>query len=382
MKKIINLLLATLVFLGVSCTEDLEYRPGGVTAVKELLAPADNYYVELQSSSKSTLNFQWEPAQAEDGQKPQYEVVFFQKIGGEILYRLDAGSSTSYDFKHKDLNIAAKAAGVAAGESGEVFWAVVANRGVTSAPVEATPRSLTIKRLFGFDVIPSTLFLSGAATEYGTDLSGAMQFQSTGTDVGEYTAVTRLKAGETYEMWETAAGGRHFTIENGELREFGADVKPASKAATADKDGLFRIWVDFNTRATLVEEITKVAFYQRDDVGHSAELTYQGRGLWRLTKHTTASGDDRYGFYAQINGETSYQEKWSSVNFNNNSAPTTGTAIDWWRVTMNKDTTSDGWWGYAYKWITSEWEATKVVTIEMHIDHTHDFFYHTVTYVK
>lgn len=384
MKKILNMLMAAgLAVWGASCSSDLDYEPGGVTPVKALLLPADNWYVELQSASSATETFSWEPALAADGQLPHYEVVFLAQPDGEIVYRYDAGSKTSVAVPHKELNLAAKAAGIDAGASGDFYWSVVSSRGVTTAPVEATPRCISVKRLFGFDVIPSTLYLTGEATEVGDDLSLAMQFQSTGEDVGEFTAIMRLEAGKTYSMYETTdASSRHFTIEEGELREFGADVKPATSLASVDKTGIYRVYVDFNTRSTIVEEVTRLAFYQRDDVGNAVELTYQGLGVWKLENHTTTEGDNRYGFLANISGATSYQEKWSSVNYNNYNAPTTGTSLDWWEIYMNKDITADGWWGYTFKWIDSEWAEKKVVTIEVHMDHTQNFFYHTVTYVK
>ena len=106
MKKILNILMAALVLTGISCSEDLEYKPGGVTPVQTLLLPADNYYVELQSASTATLRFSWEPALAADGQLPHYEVVFFGKPGGEIVYRCDAGSSTSVDIPVVPMNTA------------------------------------------------------------------------------------------------------------------------------------------------------------------------------------------------------------------------------------------------------------------------------------
>ena len=149
-----------------------------------------------------------------------------------------------------------------------------------------------------------------------------------------------------------------------------------------ETSGIYRIYVDFNTRATIVEQVTKLAMYQRDNVGGAVELTYQGLGVWLLEKHTTEDGDNRYGFVATLSGDTTYQEKWSSVNYNNNDAPTSGSAPDWWKIYMNKDITSDGWWGYTFKWITDSWSATKVVTIEVHMDHTRDYYYHTVTYIE
>ena len=55
MKKILNILMAALVLTGISCSEDLEYKPGGVTPVQTLLLPADNYYVEPVSYTHLTL---------------------------------------------------------------------------------------------------------------------------------------------------------------------------------------------------------------------------------------------------------------------------------------------------------------------------------------
>ena len=152
-------------------------------------------------------------------------------------------------------------------------------------------------------------------------------------DGGEFTVIGYLEAGKTYEMCEDTSGsGRRFSIESGELREFGADVKPATAAASVETSGIYRIYVDFNTRATIVEQVTKLAMYQRDNVGGAVELTYQGLGVWLLEKHTTEDGDNRYGFVATLSGDTTYQEKWSSVNYNNNDAPTSGSAPDWWKI--------------------------------------------------
>ena len=384
MKKILNMLMtAGLVVWGASCTNDLEYEPGGVTPVRTLLQPADGSYVELLSAATATMRFEWSPAQAEDGQLPHYEVVFLARPDGEIVYRCDAGSATSLAIAHKELNLAAKAAGIANGESGDLYWSVVSSRGVTTAPVVATPRSLSVKRLFGFDIIPATLYLTGAATEVGEDLSQAMQFQEESAEPGIFTVIMRLEAGKSYSMYETTdASSRHFTIEEGELREFGADVKPATTPATVERTGIYRIRVDFNTRSANVEEVTRLAFYQRDDVGNAAALTYRGLGVWVLEQYTTSDGDNRYGFLADLSGATTYQEKWSSVNYNNNNAPTSSTSLDWWTIYMNKDITSDGWWGYTFKWIDAEWAEKKVVTIEVHMDHTQNYYYHTVTYVK
>lgn len=367
-----------------SCSEDRDYKPGGTTPVKGLLAPADNHYVELQSSSAAVLNFAWEPALAIDGQNPGYEVVILNRPGGEIVYRIDAGGATSVKVQHKVLNIAAKAAGIGAGESGDMYWTVVSNRGVETAPLGAAPKCISVTRLFGFDVIPASLYITGEATETATDLDAALQFQdvSPSEETGEYIVISRLETGKTYEICENTTGsGRRFTIEEGELREFGAEVKPGTRPAAVNKSGIYRVYVDFNTRSTIIEEVTRVAFYQRDNEGGAVALEYRGLGVWMLEAHETTAGDNRYGFVASISGATTYKEKWSSVNYDNNS-PSAASPLSWWKVFMNKDIAADGWWGYSYKWITSDWAETKKVTIEMHMDHTQDFYYHTVKYIK
>ena len=288
MKKILNILMAALVLTGISCSEDLEYKPGGVTPVQTLLLPADNYYVELQSASTATLRFSWEPALAADGQLPHYEVVFFGKPGGEIVYRCDAGSSTSVDIVHKEINRIANAAGIDVGADGAVYWSVVSSRGVDTAPVVATPRRLELTRLLGFNVIPDQLFLTGEATEGGSDLENACVGRKTGD--GEFTFYQQLEAGKGFTFVSSKGDDRTtYTVVNGVLNDQSAEP------ATIDRSGVYRIKLDLNVRGITFEHIDRVEFNFAPRTEDNGNMEYIGNGCWKFSDYNVKFREESWG---------------------------------------------------------------------------------------
>lgn len=301
MKKIFNILVAALVLTGVSCTDDLEYKPGGVTPVTTLLLPADNYYVELQSASTAVLRFAWEPAQAADGQLPHYEVVFFNKPGGEIVYRYDAGSSTSIAIAHKEINRIASAAGIDVGADGAVYWSVVSCRGIETAPVAAAPRQLELTRLLGFNVIPEQLFLTGDATEAGDELASACVGRKTGD--GEFTFYQRLEAGKGFTFVSSKGDDRAtYTVVNGVLNDQSAEP------ATIDRTGVYRIKLDMNVRGITFEYIDRVEFNFAPRTSDNGNMEYIGNGCWKFSDYKVEFReegwglDQRYNFHPVFDG--------------------------------------------------------------------------------
>lgn len=370
-------LAALLVTACAACTEDMDYEPGGVTPVKQLLLPADNYYVALQSSATETLAFAWSPATADDGMKPHYEVVFMAAAGGEVLYRYDAGFDTRTAVSHKDLNKIAGACGIKTGTTGEVMWSVVSSRAGERSEIVAPARELTIKRLNGFEEIPTELYLLGDGTDAG---DRALRCLEGGADGGEYTVYTRLEAGKNYYFTSTVDEGktpRTFAIDaNGIIVE-------SETPSTADKTGIFRLFLDFNTRAVTVTEINRVQLFQCSQGTSSQDFAYAGRGVWKASDIETAEGDDRYLFHTWTDGSGNWNEKWASRNWDNASAPSAGSAADFWSVYPQTDRLNDAW-GYSYKWIHAEWDTKKTVDVEirMNLDDydSRPFFYHTVSY--
>lgn len=301
MKKIINIFVAALLFTGVSCTEDMDYKPGFVTSVNTLLVPADNYYVELQSVSTASQKFQWEPASAEDGQLPHYEVVFFAKPDGDIVYRYDAGSKTTVNIGHKEINRAANAAGVEVGADGVIYWSVVASRGLYQARVDATPRRLELTRLLGFNVIPTTLYITGEGSEVGEELSNASKARMTGD--GEFTIYQRLEAGKGFKFVSAKEGDyTSYTVVNGVLDD--QSTVPATVATT----GVYRITLDMNVRGISFTLVNKVVYNFAPRTSDNREMTYIGNGCWKMTDYKVQFReegwglDERYNFHPFFDG--------------------------------------------------------------------------------
>src|SRR5690606_40794411 len=136
-----------------------------------------------------------------------YEVVFYKETDLEkTVYRIvsEKGGKELYAaISHLDINRAAAAAGIPTGETGTIYWAVASWRGVTSA-VSAKKNKLTVKRLEGFEVIPDAVFITGEATETGSDISQALSL--TKTDDGKFEIYTRLKNEGGYRFVDRTTG--------------------------------------------------------------------------------------------------------------------------------------------------------------------------------
>ena len=134
-------------FLGTSCTEDMEYKDVDITPVSQLYSPKDNQSVQLLASATASLFFEWSSSLAADGNAPQYEVVF-DKVDGDFsnpIYRQtsdDLGTRNYATISHKVLDKVAQMAGVANGETGTVKWTVVSSRGIVSK-TSSLSRTLT-----------------------------------------------------------------------------------------------------------------------------------------------------------------------------------------------------------------------------------------------
>lgn len=298
MKKII---IGISIFLPIlfSCTDNYKYRTGNVSPVEALMAPEDGYYIELESGASATTRFAWSPASAEDGSLPQYEVVFFRNPDGEIVYRVDAASGTSVEITHKELNKAASAAGIPTGESGTVYWAVVASRGITESDVTVTPYTLEITRLLGFETIPAEIYITGEGSEGGSDLSGACKAIK-GDEEGVFTLYHQLQAGKGYIFVDGTGDSRtSYTVTDGLLDD------KSTTPATVDADGIYRISLDFNIKSFTIESVTGVIYNFADD--HTKEMEYTGNGTWILENYECQYKDsgfeeDRYNFRATVGG--------------------------------------------------------------------------------
>lgn len=310
LKNIAYILLATVLL--VSCTEDMNFKDAKVNAVAELYTPDEGKSVELISTAGAALFFEWEAVRSQDSGAPIYEVIFDKKDGdfSSPLYRVPSGDNGMRNYAsitHKTINSVAAKAGIDAGEVGSIKWAVVSSRGLNEA-LSTSSRELVVKRLLGFADLPISLFITGEATETGTDLSKALQF--TFVKDGEFEIYTQLTADKTYHLISNKDPeiSRSFYIASSVIEEGEQTVKVA-------KTGVYNISLDFNTAAVIIEEVKSFGLWNCDKHSVIFPTKYQGAGIWSDIA-TLSFPEDRYKMEMELvkaDGST-YKQMWGTVN--------------------------------------------------------------------
>ena len=314
--NIIKASLSLLVlFAFTGCKKDKEFKQVNVTEVNTFYAPDDSRNIVLQNSSTASLFFEWEKSVAEDNGLVYYDVLFDKESGdfSKPLYTVSAdnnGISTSASVTHKVLNRIGALAGYKATQEGVLKWTVVASRGLAKVKSQQV-RKINITMLSGIEA-PVSLYLTGEATEGGTDLTKALAVKALAGG-NEFEIYTRLIAGKTYTFVDSKTKvSRTFSVDAG-----GTTFKENATGGTVQKDGIYKVKLDFSASSVTVTEITKLDFFMCTPQKRNT-LTYQGAGIWRVDNvvpdFTTNFGDDRYFFWMTIGGT---EQKLGSVNKDN-----------------------------------------------------------------
>ncbi len=303
-----TILFSSLMFAFLACSSDGEVRDLGVTPVKTLYEPTDERTLVLQSSASAMLYFEWEPARAEDSGAILYEIAFDKADGDfsnpvSIIASDNNGGSSHATITHKQLNRIAALAGIESATQGTLKWTVYASKGINPVKAEEE-RSITVTRLAGFANIPEQLYITGAATEAGNDLTKAIRMKR--VNEGEFEIYTRLTEAQPFQFVNASTGEPViYSLSGGKIVEKGT--------STVSKTGIYKYYLDFNIGAFTSKEITKVNLFlcwsQR-----KIELPYKGFGVWELTNHTITgltgndNNDDRYKFRMESSaGETEWR---------------------------------------------------------------------------
>lgn len=350
MKKILIKLftVASFIFAFIACSDDGEVRDLDVTAVRSLYEPDNGKTITLQASASATLYFEWEPARAEDSGMILYEVAFDKADGdfSEPVFVAAAdnnGGSNHATFTHKQLNQIAALAGIESSQQGTLKWTVFSSKGFSPMKAEEE-RTLSLTRLSGLADIPDNLYITGAATENGDDLSEALVMKKLAD--GEFEIYTQLTEGESFKFVSATSGTPLEFSLSGEKVVVGGTSSVA-------KTGVYKYYLDFNIGSFTSKEVTKVSLYLNWSQ-MKIELPYKGYGVWEVTDHTITglSGgentDDRYKFRMESSeGET----EWRAVN--NDSKPTGNEAYyymveknnveQWTNNQVWKSPATDGW---------------------------------------
>lgn len=350
MKKILIKLftVASFIFAFIACSDDGEVRDLDVTAVRSLYEPDNGKTITLQASASATLYFEWEPARAEDSGMILYEVAFDKADGdfSEPVFVAAAdnnGGSNHATFTHKQLNQIAALAGIESSQQGTLKWTVFSSKGFSPMKAEEE-RTLSLTRLSGLADIPDNLYITGAATENGDDLSEALVMKKLAD--GEFEIYTQLTEGESFKFVSATSGTPLEFSLSGEKVVVGG-------TSSVSKTGVYKYYLDFNIGSFTSKEVTKVSLYLNWSQ-MKIELPYKGYGVWEMTDHTITglSGgentDDRYKFRMESSeGET----EWRAVN--NDSKPTGNEAYyymvektnveQWTNNQVWKSPATDGW---------------------------------------
>ncbi|MEO6547598.1 MAG: SusE domain-containing protein [Ferruginibacter sp.] len=319
MKKILNsagLMLAFMLLL-LSCKKDERSLNENLTPVGALVAPLDQAAVQLEPTTSASVIFMWEKTVAADGDFVLYEIAFDKETGdfSKPVYKSvsdGGGVQNQITFTHKVLTKIAALAGIQSSSTGKLKWTVIASK-ATNKKAAAVSRILTLTRPAGFAEVPAELYLTGSATEGGTDITKAIMLKK--LEAGVFEVFTSLKPG-TYQLTDKAsADGKKFFIEGTVIKE------GATMVTVTDPLKIYHIRYDFNVASVLeTTEIQSLGLFMSAYNTEIAQLDYAGNGVFAspvtpIQFYQFSWGrDERYKFAAHTPAGIIY---YGSTNANN-----------------------------------------------------------------
>ncbi|MDR1517257.1 MAG: SusE domain-containing protein [Dysgonamonadaceae bacterium] len=276
-----------------------------VNAVKKLLSPTNNSVIDLSDNLKSEEKFEWQSAEVSGGTVTKYEILFFKDNGtsSSPIHTITA-TNNSVNISRATLDEIAAKAGIEEGGQAAIRWTVRAYSGSVSAISRDIGR-IIIKRAEN-NLLITKLYLTGSGSEYGENLSDAMQF--TKVSDNEFYVFSKLTIGQSFKFVNKIDGDniRSFSVKSNKLVEDATGTK-------IGKTGVYRIRVDISSKSVEMNEITDVSLFYCIR-SRAIKLDYEGRGKWKgtcliyFTKE--AWGDEvRYKFKMTEGGVDKFLEK-------------------------------------------------------------------------
>jgi len=358
-----------------ACKKD-SWGKNNVTSITAAVqsTPDNNVSITLDPLSNAVVSFEWQAAKAGDFTPVYYKVQFDKESGNfsrPVYTGLPAasGSVAKLLLSHRDLNKIANSAGIAQLAKGKLRWRVIASNGVV-ADSSGTGRLIEVQRPAGFAENPVDVYLTGAATEGGTDVSKALKFKKVSD--GMFELYTSLTTG-AYTLVDKITGTPvSFVLENTLIKE-GTNATSPAASKTA-----YRINLDFNTATAKLTEIQSVGLWFAGYNAITNVLLYDAGGIWKATDiaivwSTQSWGkDERYKFRVvekDMSGNTT-NVFWSSVN-KDNTRPTSATAASFFYFKSNDATQ----WDYTFKFEKEAIKADVLVKFWATDVYTHQVVY-------
>ncbi len=333
-------------------------------------APDDKVSVTLDPASNAVVTFQWQPAQTANHTLSYYQVVF-DKDTGNFSHPVytgipDAGGTkTSLVLTHRILNKIASLAGIPALQKGKIQWKVIASNGVVTSQSEES-RTMELQRPAGFAENPADVFLTGSATEAGTDLSKALKFKKLSD--GVFELYTSLSLG-SFKLVDKNTGSPATFIWDGTALKDGTDANSPASATTT-----YRINLNFNTAAAQLTQIQEVGLWFAGYNAVTNVLSYTGNGIWKASDITIVFSaqswgkDERYKFRVvekDMAGMVT-NRLWASST-KDKSKPTSSTASSYFYLASNDNSQ----WDYTYKFEKEAAKADIFVKFQASDTYTH-----------
>ncbi len=350
MKRITTywILIISLHFLFIGCGDSMGETDLTLTEVKTLTEPMNEKSIELLPAASASLYFEWEHAKIDGG--PAIYQIAFDKADGNfsnplyMAYSGNNGFNNNITLSHKQLNKIMGMAGVGPSGTGTIKWTVFSSKG-THAMKATQENSLTITRLAGFaeEDIPVDLFVTGEASEGGTDLAKAHRMKAIST--GEFEVYTKLQTGKPFYFVNAVSGTpNRFSIAQGLVRKEGTSTVPS--------DGIYRITLDFNTGASTVTQVTRLSFYFSPEGKILFDIPYKGYGVFQTRETVTFKQegwgrDERYKFRMFVKEDAGAGEEeeleWGTLN-QTDSRPTASSPASYYYLKLVNPTRWDNKW--------------------------------------
>jgi len=321
MKKILFYLLITFAAITITgCDDDDSFNAADVTPVEALYAPEDNAFFDLEAQSSAV--FEWQAAKAADNGVVLYEVAF-DLADGDFSNPIFVMPSDGNGFQNTltipftELNRIAGFAGIQPENTGKLKWTVHSSKGINVKKSDVF-RTFELERPGGFPT-PDQLFLTGDATEGGTDLSMAVPFKKTGSD--NFEIYTSLKPGSYQIITRTSGTPEVFHVEDNKLKADG-------ETTITDSENIYRLRLDFSDGSVSISTIDKVELWFPTFGEFQFTFDYAGNGTWEaLNEHiefneVSYGREERYKFRFTVTTAGNTAEEWYGSTNADNQRPT------------------------------------------------------------
>lgn len=272
-----------------SCKKDTRALNTDVNAVSTLNAPVSGASYTLAPATGPSIQFKWNASTTQD--QVLYEVAF-DKADGDFskpIYKVlsdGSGVQTQATITQKILNTVASLAGVASLTTGTLKWAVITSK-ATNGKVSTASNTIQLTRPAGFAVLPAAIYLTGSATEQGTDVSKALPFKKISD--GVFELYTSLQAG-TYSIIDNITGTPvTYSIQNN------TSVIAGGATTVSGATKVYRISIDLSNASATITQIVSVGFFNAPDNKVYFELPYKGNSQWEIDNTTITIPQESYG---------------------------------------------------------------------------------------